>query len=501
MLYNALRRIFPHPALSAERILIASGLAAVTTILFIVGLLLHNLHQDATMAAQRSASNIIQLLQADIRRNTELYDLALQGIIDAEKLQSVAGLPPQIQYALRFSRVATTRYMGGLLRLDAAGDLIAESERAVPRKTNFADREYFLQHQQSADPGIHIGRPIRGRINDNGWRITFSRRVSRANGSFDGVVVGGMRLAYFDQLFAPLEIGQHGSINLLRSDGILMARRGPNDQPEATGQDFSQYPNFVRVLREGQGSFLGRSEIDNQGRFFTFAKIGGLPLILVVALSADEVYAQWNQVAMAIGSMTVVLCLGVIGVLFLMLRELRQRRANEALLTGLALTDGLTGLANRRHLEEVLARQGKLSARHGQPLSLLMIDVDHFKTFNDRYGHRSGDQVLMRLAGVIRSVLRRPSDLAARYGGEEFAVVLPNTDAGGARKVAESIRAAVQAQPPGAANEDGNTVSIGVVSRVLPQDASVDQFVMDADAALYAAKRAGRNRVEIATAA
>ncbi len=498
MLKNNLHHQFPNRLLSAEKVLIASGGAGVLAILVIVGLLLSKLRDDATKAAQRSASNIIQLIEADIRRNAELYELAIQGVIDAEKNQQSPNLPPELQHALKFTRVATTRFMGGLLRLNAAGDVVADSAFMVPRQRNFADRDYFLKHQNDSDLGMHIGRPIKGRMNDQDWRITFSRRVSNAQGHFDGIVVGGMRVAYFDGLFAPLEIGTKGAINLIRPDGILLARRGPHGEHMNLGQDFSEYSNFQRILREGKGSFLGQSNLDGQGRFYTFAQLGDLPLILVVALSTDEAYTQWSSAATAIGTMTLVLCLGVVGVVWLMLRELRQRRGNERMLTTLSLTDGLTGLSNRRHLDEMLESQGRLSARNTEPLSLLMIDVDHFKAFNDLYGHRSGDLVLSRLARVIQGVLQRPSDMAARYGGEEFAVVLPNTDAEGAMRVAEGIRAAVEAHPPGAAGEISNTVSIGVASRVLAHEASIDQFVKEADEALYAAKRAGRNRVTMA---
>ncbi|APW37749.1 GGDEF domain-containing protein [Rhodoferax koreense] len=495
---NTLQHKFPTRFFSAEKVLIASGGVGVAAILVIVGLLLSTLRDDATLAAQRSASNLIQLIEADIRRNTELYDLAIQGVIAAEKIPRAPDLPPETEHALKFARVATTRFMGGLLRLNATGDVIADSAYPVPRQRNFADRDYFLKHRNDTDLGLQIGRPIRGRMNDQDWRITFSRRVSDTKGRFDGIIVGGMRVAYFDQLFAPLQIGAKGAINLLRTDGILMARRGPSGEPVPVGQDFSQYPNFQRILREGEGSFLGQSNLDRQGRFYTFARLGDLPLILVVALSADEAYAQWSRAATVIGAMTLALCLGVIGVVWLMLRELQQRRANERKLTALSLTDGLTGLANRRHLDEVLESQSRLSARNTAPLSLLMIDVDHFKAFNDRYGHRSGDLVLSRLARVIQGVLHRPCDLAARYGGEEFAVVLPDTDAQGAMQVAEGIRAAVEAHPAGAPGETSNTVSIGVASRILAQEISIDQFVKEADDALYAAKRAGRNRVAMA---
>ena len=176
-------------------------------------------------------------------------------------------------------------------------------------------------------------------------------------------------------------------------------------------------------------------------------------------------------------------------------RELAQ--ANRQL-EKLSRTDGLTGLANRRFFEEILAQDWATVVRQGLDLAVIMLDVDFFKAFNDRYGHLAGDDCLRRLARVLETTLRRKSDLAARYGGEEFIVILQDTDREGAMEIAESVRAAVAelAIP----NEDSPqgyvTVSIGVAVHH-PQDdlTGADQLVKRADEALYEAKRGGRNQV------
>jgi diguanylate cyclase (GGDEF)-like protein len=172
-------------------------------------------------------------------------------------------------------------------------------------------------------------------------------------------------------------------------------------------------------------------------------------------------------------------------------------------LVGLSLTDGLTGLANRRHFDEVLAREGDRSRRDGRPMSLLMLDVDWFKYYNDQYGHPAGDVVLCQIARILLESVRRPGDLAARYGGEEFAVILPGLDVHAAEGMAERIRARVEALAITHAHGLSGrvTISIGVAEMDLDDAHGAETLVGRADAALYRAKAGGRNRVETARVA
>lgn len=176
--------------------------------------------------------------------------------------------------------------------------------------------------------------------------------------------------------------------------------------------------------------------------------------------------------------------------------EAALQEANENL-ARLSRTDGLTNLANRRHFDETLQSEWARHRREQQPLSLLMVDVDFFKRYNDTYGHQAGDQCLASVAAAIRSQVRRPADLAARYGGEEFAAILPNTVVAGGRHVAEHICAAVGklAMPHSAsAAADHVTVSIGVAGVVPGASDSAEDLLKRADQALYQAKEKGRNR-------
>lgn len=177
--------------------------------------------------------------------------------------------------------------------------------------------------------------------------------------------------------------------------------------------------------------------------------------------------------------------------------ESQERDRLNRELARLARQDALTGLANRRCFDERLVQEWERSQRGRHELALLFIDVDHFKKYNDTYGHSAGDDCLAAVAGAIGDSLLRPADLASRYGGEEFVVLLPETSREGAREVAERIQAGVLAlQLPHAASTTAAhvTVSIGLTSCV-PESGLAQALVDAADSALYAAKHAGRNRI------
>lgn len=164
--------------------------------------------------------------------------------------------------------------------------------------------------------------------------------------------------------------------------------------------------------------------------------------------------------------------------------------------------DGLTGLGSRRALDDTADTEWRRACRTDEPMSMLMIDIDNFKDFNDQYGHLCGDDALATVGKCIGESIRRPGDYAGRYGGEEFAVLLPNTDLAGATKLAETIRSAVQSlQIPNAKSARRTlTISVGVASTDTrtARFSSLRAFVRACDEALYDAKASGRNCVAIA---
>ncbi len=195
--------------------------------------------------------------------------------------------------------------------------------------------------------------------------------------------------------------------------------------------------------------------------------------------------------------------------------EIDQRKAREAELvkvleelenanrelSRLSSLDGLTGIANRRHFEQIYDMEWRRAARTGSELSVLFLDLDFFKYYNDTYGHQEGDDCLKQVAATAGRVLKRPGDLLARYGGEEFVVILPETSIAGAVEVAAAIRQAIErcniphSASPVAAHV---TVSVGVAGGRVTQEDKPSDFIARADKALYEAKHSGRNRVKVA---
>jgi two-component system, chemotaxis family, response regulator WspR len=183
------------------------------------------------------------------------------------------------------------------------------------------------------------------------------------------------------------------------------------------------------------------------------------------------------------------------------LRQSQQQLLEANLeLRRLSHSDGLTGLSNRRYLDEYLSAEWRRGVREHSVLSMLMIDVDNFKLYNDTYGHVAGDEVLKRIASTVEGCLGRPEDLASRFGGEEFAVVLPGTSIGIVRLLAEKIRGEVEAlQLPHAHSPSGRfvTISIGGATTVPTPDSLITSLIQAADLALYRAKHDGKNRVVV----
>jgi diguanylate cyclase (GGDEF)-like protein len=179
--------------------------------------------------------------------------------------------------------------------------------------------------------------------------------------------------------------------------------------------------------------------------------------------------------------------------------EIAIRELNEANheLERKSSIDALTGVANRRSYDKRVIAEARRSRREKTPLAIAMIDIDHFKTINDIYGHQCGDKALQHFASVLKACIKRPSDVVCRYGGEEFVVILPNTDLEGARLLMENIRLSTENSRLECDNEHIKfTVSIGVSTRIIVTDNEYELLNAFADKLLYQAKESGRNQVK-----
>ena len=478
--------------------IVLSVLASVGMLL-VSGLMLHDLRQDAWEKAEQTSKNLLQVIERDIARNIEIIDLSLRGVIDNLKAPGAAEASPELRQLILFDRAATARDMGVMLVLDENGDSIIDAAAVPPRKTNNADRDYFQAHQARADLGLYISRPLVSRL--TGTRmLVLSRRISKSDGSFGGVVLGTLKLSYFTGLFNHLGLGLDGAINLYLRDGTRIMRHPYNEAD--IGVNIAGTPNFDRFVHEGAGSFVGTSVRDAVVRHYAFTGIGDLPLVLNVALAADEIEAGWRAKALVISLIVLTLCGLTTGLALLFGRELRRRTAIQAELARLSQTDALTGLPNRRQFEKASDRAWRSALRSDKLLSLLIVDADHFKRYNDRYGHAIGDEVLKNLAHSLSASVHRPDDLVCRVGGEEFVLLLPDTDQAGALRIAERVHAEVSMLMVASAGIGAGlvTVSVGLASAAPRADGTttVADLYRRADAALYEAKAGGRNQTRCA---
>lgn len=587
--------------------------------------MLAELRRDSWTIASTGAQNLLTVLSQDIESRLEAYDGVLQSSVSKIEQPDFASLRPQLQQSLLFGRVLNEPYFTSLLVLDGAGNVIRDASAFPPRADNFSDRAYFQVHAKAKAEvnELYISAPIHMRLPRDDQVIALSRRINAADGSFAGIIVGTLKLTYFQELFESTSLHSNDAINLFSQDGILLMR-SPY-LPDQIGRDLSGSDNVRRFQSSSSGAFSGTAAIDGVTRLYNFKRVGSLPLILNVALSQDEIFSGWRTQAITIGTILALLCALAVTLAFMVRREFQRRAraeartreseaqyrlladhatdviirldrdlirryvspasrdmlgtepsqlvdhpasgiihpddwpqvqnvADEARASGAPVeviyrlkheqghyvwvegryryvaedegfivvlrdisrrktaeaklevahadlarradTDGLTGLANRRRFDEGLAAECEKAARENNSLSLLLIDVDRFKLFNDNYGHQAGDECLRRVAQTIVASAR-PSDLCARYGGEEIAVILPGADGTAAQRIGERIRAAVEElEIPHLKSKVGCvTISIGCASLVPPAIQKGAELVREADRLLYEAKRMGRNQV------
>ncbi|MEB0013940.1 sensor domain-containing diguanylate cyclase [Glaciimonas sp. Gout2] len=474
---------------------IGASVAIACVILSIAAWMLIEMRHDALARAEESAFNVSLLVERDTARTLEVYDLSLQAVIAGLSHPGVMNLSPDLRQMVLFDHSATAQHMGALLVLDETGNVVIDSKSESPLRENLAQSDYFKVHRESPSVGLYISRPFEPPMAPGSPSIALSRRLSHSDGSFAGVVVGTMHLNYFRNLFAGMNLGTNGSMALMLADGTMLMRL-PYDA-KAIGQSLMGTANYTRFSHSPSGDFFGTAAIDAVQRWYAFRHIGNFPLVLDVALATRDIYAEWDRRASIIGSLVGAVDIIIIILAVLFAQQLRRRLAMEAELRSLARTDGLTGLGNRRAFDEIAQAEWQRAQRSDLPLSLLLIDVDHFKGFNDLYGHPAGDDALAAIAQCIAQAIRRPGDTAARYGGEEFVVLLPHTDQPGAVQIAEHIRTAVQAlkRDHMVSAHHVMTVSIGIACTAKWHFATLRAFVNAADAALYEAKDGGRNRV------
>jgi diguanylate cyclase (GGDEF)-like protein/PAS domain S-box-containing protein len=578
-----------------------------------------------------TTSNLAQSVLQHAEDTIEMADTALIGL--QERLQ-IDGTSPAALARLNRLLAVEVKALPRLKNIFVYGEdgrWLASSVPNFSPALNNSDREYFQRLKTSPAAEPHIGFPVHSRSTGE-WIIPVARAFRHPDGSFAGVINATVDVSYFVDFYERFDVGELGSIVLLRRDGKILARRPFKD--DDIGRDMSGSLLFTEQLpKADEGNYRAVSPVDNVDRLIGYRASERFPLVTFGAVATSEALAGWRSdtIADAIIVSIIVSTIGLLGFFLVkelnnraksraalaeseanfrllaeyssdmvsrvgrdhvrryvspacirllgytpeelmgrsaldvtspeyreqieqavarlwsrqaqeivltyqavkkdgskiwlesslriardaaarpdgivaVTRDITERKKLEAQLRELSRTDGLTGIANRRAFEDALSMEWRRAMREsGASLSLALIDIDRFKKFNDEYGHPAGDECLRLVATAISDAVQRPGDFAARFGGEEFALLLPNTDANGAKTIAERVRAAVMALAiPHTGNSplDIVTISLGIATmrssglgREKP-DAAI--LVMAADSALYEAKRGGRNRAHTA---
>ena len=486
MRFGRRKNVARRPWRLSAKLLILSSVVTVIGFSAICASVMLDMRRGEEELARQSLENLASGIDADISRNIEIYDLSLRAVASSMVMPEINDVSKPIRHLILFDHAATAKHFGAIQVFDAGGVLTVDASTLDPRPENRSDEEYFQVHRDNPDAGLFISRPT---LHRGAYAIVLSRRITGADGRFLGVVAGSIRFSYFHDLFGRLRLDPDDTITVLRADRTIIMRT-PFDL-DIIGKNLTDRPNWKSANLQVGGSYSGPGPVDSIPRLY-IRRDGTSPLFVVVGKPLDSVLRLWRTEATRMGAIMLALIVFVLAVTLFLAREIGRRARAEDKLEELATTDALTGLKNRRKFDAEIDAEWRRAERQKVPLALLMIDADHFKAYNDTFGHQAGDEVLVGIAICISDSVRRAGDCAARYGGEEFAVLLPGASAAAAVKVAETIRLKVQDW------SDHTTVSIGAAS--LTPTAATDwyELVKAADKALYAAKAGGRNRAVLA---
>jgi diguanylate cyclase (GGDEF)-like protein len=464
--------------------LVIVALCAITT---------YHARDIAVGVAQRETLNLAESIDQQAADTLDTADAIVHDVVERVELGGSNLAARRRMQDIVAHTIGAMPRLHDLVIVDAGGRVVLDNTSLSERADlDYRNREAYKFHRAHASDVVYISVPAPTGSLDR-WDIEVSRRIDGRGGRFAGIVLAQIELSY-DQIYAGVDLGASGIVYLARDDGTIVVQRPAIDlsAPESiAGSAIFRSPLSGKLA----GSILEPSPVDGVRRMYSFRRLDRYPLMVVVGLAESEFLASWAAYAWAnlIAAAVVVALISGLGIVLTIQMERRNQAEKE--LARLALVDGLTSIANRRQLDEALGREWQTALRNRSPLALLMIDADHFKHYNDRYGHLCGDEVLRMIATTVAERVRA-CDLAARYGGEEFAVILPDADVQSALAVAERIRGAIA----GAEQEHIGTaagivtVSVGVYSLCPAQGGDVTALIAGADRALYAAKDLGRNR-------
>ncbi|MFJ1570877.1 hypothetical protein PS631_00643 [Pseudomonas fluorescens] len=465
-------------------------------------------YRAAFTVAENSVVNLARASAQHAEDSIRQVDAITAALAERLEGDGFANLDRPRLHALLRQQVQIMPQLHGLFVYGADGTWLATDHTVTAPKANNADRDYFIYHREHTGRQIRIGSVVKSRSTEE-LIIPISRRLNFPDGSFAGVLLGTIKVDWFVRYYGDFQIDQSGALVLAKRDGTILVRRPFVEQVLGSSlADSEVFRDYLPYANEGVVETV--AVVDGTPRLYAYRALTSYPLVVQAGLSRDAILAAWRQDVIKSIGVLLVLLLGLSLFGWVVLRQLRERIVIERALhqahqtlKDLALTDSLTGLGNRRRLDAVLDVEIARARRQGYPVALVMMDLDFFKAYNDRYGHLAGDQCLRRVAEVLGQALKRPADLAVRYGGEEFTLLLPDTDGQGAGLIVQETLQQLRRLAIEHAGSPFGVVSASAgiaVAHPAQQPISSQALVAEADAALYEAKRQGRDRYCMAQA-
>jgi diguanylate cyclase (GGDEF)-like protein len=386
---------------------------------------------------------------------------------------------PEFNHMVEVFRDYTDHKIDLRMVTETGGLFYLPSKDLTPLAT-VTDREYFKIHKGTPPEYLYFAEPVQSRVTLN-WGMPISFRLS-PNGYSLRIIFAVIEYSVFDELFADLLHDFDRSVTIVRSDNTVLARTPVI--ASMIGTKIVSSPGEIHT-----GEIRVQGPLKNR-RMVSYQKLGKQPVYIAVSENSGLVRIHWIQSMMAQALFAAVL---LAGFLLISMRQSRLIAENHAIglkLEAAAQYDNLTGLKSRRYFFERVGDEMQKSRRNGEKLTMLIADIDFFKSVNDSYGHPAGDAVLREIAEVIQASVRN-TDHCGRLGGEEFGILLVDTGLEDALDTAERMRAAVSAI---SYNDWHAGLSVGVAEwKTNAED--MDFLMKRADAALYDAKNGGRNRV------
>lgn len=454
-------------------------------------------HQNYVHEAESSVSNLTNALEGMVQDTVRQADVVLLGIVDRAELGEFRKEEAlQIKRLLR-RQITSLPQVHGIFIYDEVGNWIVTDKDVIPPNANNSDRDYFVYHRTHLDRNVRIGTAIVSRSTGD-LIIPVSRRINNPDGTFAGVALITLKVDYFIKYFQRFNIGSEGNITLAYNDGTIMARR-----PEVAGAIGSSIYSgviFSQLLPNNPaGTALFKSTVDGVERVYSYNAFPELPIVAIAGIDLDTVLRPWWTQLLASSIVSIAIFLGLIVFFAALRREINRSAAVEQELERVSLEDPLTGLANRRNFNQRLRHEMSRATRSDKPLTLLMLDIDYFKRYNDEYGHVEGDRCIKEVAKALAMSAKRQEDLAARYGGEELVMLLPGCGESDAMKIAEEVRARIWELGIAHRGNPAGRVTVSIGYHTVASESIVDEdeagFIQKADGALYRAKNSGRNQV------